>query len=762
MTISAVAIEAVRWYLILSVLAWLMYPVIFRALPGLPDRGLSLVRPLGLLLAALLPWWLSALSPVPYSKSLIIGVPAIVAVVAWYFVLRNGNLQRVLREQRLRLIVYEMMTALLFIGYVIFRSFNPNIQHTEKPMELAFLTTLQHTHSLPPPDPWFLGHSINYYYLGYLLMALPARLARIAPSHGFNLALATLFATSTVAAVGTAVNLVRSWGKPSILRQTLTGLLAGLFLVGIGNLYTPLKFIDHPLRTLHGGWWQGVGWNASRIIVDAPTVHTINEFPAFSFVLGDLHPHVLAYPMFISSIAVGLALARAGRRWECLLPTAALAGLLGASLYATNSWDMPPALLFAIIGILVATTGWSWRQRALPLFVLAISAIVTVLPFQQHYTAAVGLQGNEIPTSIRTIPIIGRLVKTIGIVTWPRTSTREIFTVHGLFLVIALLFLIPSALPVLQRIERNDRIIAAAGIGLFLVSVFIRFPGFFWFIGPLAVIFITVVTGNFDAPRRYLLGLFGIAFLLLSITELVFLEDAFSDRMNTVFKLYFQVWAIFAISCAVALPIAITSIGKRYSRLLAASAAVPIAIIILGAALYPPISAYRWTNGFSHFSGSDGLAYLRKGAPGEVAAIDWLNTHALSTDHLLEAPGCSYGEDGVMPDNLFSMATGMQTPLGWQFHEYQWRLGDPGIASEIAQRKADVATIYNQPLSPDAKRLLDKYDISFIIDGPIEQNGYGSQCDGGAPYSAQGLQQLGSIGWPLVFDSGNVKIYQRP
>jgi YYY domain-containing protein len=629
-------------------------------------------------------------------------------------------------------------------------------------MELALLTSLQHAHSLPPADPWFLGHSINYYYLGYLLMALPARLAHIAPSHTFNLALAALFATATVATLGTALNLIRSWGKPSVSRQTLTGFLAALFLVGIGNLYTPLKFIEHPLRTLHAGWWQGVGWNASRVIVDAPNAQTINEFPAFSFVLGDLHPHILAYPMFISSIALGLALARTGKRLIALLPTAALAGVLGASLYATNSWDMPPALLFAVAGILIATIGWTWRQRVLPLAVLAISALITVLPFHLHYTAAVGLQGNEIPASIRAIPVLGRIVKTVGVVTWPRTSTREILTVHGLFLLIGGLFLVPIALPVLRRLERNDRIIAAAVAGAFLISVFIRFPGFFWFIGPLMIIFIIVVTGTFDAPRRYLLGLFGIAFLLLSLTELVFLQDAFSDRMNTVFKLYFQVWAIFAVACAVALPIAIVRIAKRYSHLYASAAALPVAVIILGAALYPPISAYHWTNGLSHFSGLDGLAYLRQGAPDEMAAIDWLNSYAAPTDHLLEAPGCSYGEDGVIPDNLFSMGTGLPTPLGWQFHEYQWRLGDPTISSEIAQRKADVATIYNDPTSPQARSLLDKYDVTYIVDGPIEQNGYGAQCDGGAPYSAQGLQELGQLGWPLVFESGDVKIYQRP
>jgi YYY domain-containing protein len=761
-TVSQVAFESLRWYATLSAFAWLMYPLIYRGLSALPDRGLAIVRPLGLLLAALVPWWLSAVSLLPYTTPWIVAIPALIALIAWVYELRAGELARFLREKIVQLIVYELATLLLFAGYVVFRSFNPAIQHTEKPMELAFLTSIEHTHSMPPADPWFLGHSINYYYLGYLLMSLPARVAHIVPSHAFNLALATLFATATVAAAGTAVNLMQSLGKPSRKLVTLSGLLAGIFLVGIGNLYTPLKFIEHPLRTLHAGWWEGISWNASRIIVDGPGAQTINEFPAFSFVLGDLHPHILAYPMFISSIGVGLALVRAGRSLKALLPTAALAGILAAALYATNSWDMPPALLMAIIGILIATIGLRWTQKAIPLGVLFASAILTVLPFELHYTPAIGLQGNDIPESIKTLPILGKLVETVGVVTWPRSSTREIFTVHGLFLVIALVFLVPIALPAIREVGTKPRTIAAVAAGLFLASVFTRFPGLFWFIGPLAIIFAVIVMGKLCPARRYLVSLFAMAFLLLSITELVFLEDAFADRMNTVFKLYFQVWALFAVGCAVALPLGIGWIRKHSSRLTSVASATPIVLIILGAALYPPISAYHWTNGFAHFSGVDGLVYLKQGVPGEIAASDWLNANTASTDHILEAPGCSYGEDGLLPDNFFSMATGLQTPLGWQFHEYQWRLGDPTISSEIAQRKADVATIYNSPASPAAKSLLKLYGIKYIIDGPIEQRGYGSQCDGGAPYSATGLEQLGQIGWPLAFQSGKVKIYQHP
>ncbi len=759
---SQVALESLRWYLTLSAFSWLMYPFIFRVLRGLPSRGIPFVRPLGLLLAALVPWWLSAISPIPYTTTLIVAIPVVLATAMWVREALLGELWHFLVEHWRQVILFEGVTVVLFAGYVVFRCYNPAIQHTEKPMELAFLTSVLHTSSMPPPDPWFLGHSINYYYLGYLLMALPARLSGIAASHAFNLALATLFATATVAAVGVATDLVRSLGMPSRRLIVLTGALAGIFLVGIGNLVTPIAFIEHPLRTLHAGWWQGVGWNASRVISDGPNQQTINEFPAFSFVLGDLHPHVLDYPMFISSIGIGLALALAGRDRRALLSGAALAGILAAALYATNSWDMPPALLLAAGGILIATIGLPWIERLVPLAALATSAMVTVFPFWLHYVPAVGLQGNDVPQSIRSAPILGKLVETIGVVTWPRSSTAEIFKVHGLYLAIIGIFLASLAIPLIRQRKVSTRTVVGTVVGLFIVSLVTKFPGIFWFIGPLVLCGSLLVVMRIKAPRRYLLAIVGMAFLLLSTTELVFLEDAFSDRMNTVFKLYFQVWALFAISAAVALPIGIRWIGRQFGRLPSGAVASILGIVILGAALYPPISAYHWTNGFSHFSGINGLAYLDTYAPEEMAAVSWLQQNAHPTDHILEAPGCSYGEDGALPHNVFSMATGLQTPLGWQFHEYQWRLGNPLISNEISQRKSDVQTIYDSPTSSQARNLLNQLDIRYIIVGPIEQYGYGSQCDGGAPYSATGLAQLNQIGWKLAFHDQQVTIYERP
>ena len=62
------------------------------------------------------------------------------------------------------------------------------------------------------------------------------------------------------------------------------------------------------------GWW----WRASRVIQDYElngTVHEIiDEFPFFSYLLGDLHPHVLAMPFNLLAVAVALNLFLGG--WQ--------------------------------------------------------------------------------------------------------------------------------------------------------------------------------------------------------------------------------------------------------------------------------------------------------------------------------------------------------------------------------------------------------------------------------------------------------------
>src|SRR5690606_22586072 len=122
------------------------------------------------------------------------------------------------------ILTIETVTLVLFLSYILFRGFNPAIAYTEKPMDFALLTSAIQTQVMPPPDPWFAGQPVNYYYLGYVLVGVIARLARIEPAIAYNLGLATLFATSTVAAAGTAANIARAWPGSTRARTIVSGL----------------------------------------------------------------------------------------------------------------------------------------------------------------------------------------------------------------------------------------------------------------------------------------------------------------------------------------------------------------------------------------------------------------------------------------------------------------------------------------------------------------------------------------------------------
>ena len=93
------------------------------------------------------------------------------------------------------------------------------------------------------------------------------------------------------------------------------GLIA-MFLVAIaGNMWTPVRFLEHPSYVWNANWWQSIGWQSSRVVIDhgSPTPETINEFPSFSFILADLHPHVMALPFTILALAIAVNLLFVGR-----------------------------------------------------------------------------------------------------------------------------------------------------------------------------------------------------------------------------------------------------------------------------------------------------------------------------------------------------------------------------------------------------------------------------------------------------------------
>jgi uncharacterized membrane protein len=234
-----------------------------------------------------------------------------------------------------------------------------------------------------------------------------------------------------------------------------------------------------------------------------------------------------------------------------------------------------------------------------------------------------------------------------------------------------------------------------------------------------------ILYGLLEGTRRgaapsllFALGLAFIGVFLLMGPELFRLVDLFNNRMNTVFKLYYEAWVLLALATAFALyywqeRVRQSPPGWRVAHY----GGLGLFFILLAGSLYYPIAAaYSKAGGFQGTVTLDGLAYVEREAPGEYAAIQWLRENANRDARIVEAVGNDYSSHGRI-----SSSTGLPTLLGWQGHELQWR----GSSKPMEGRREAVDLIYRTPDAQEAERLLEQYGIEYVIVGPREVSQYG-------------------------------------
>ena len=579
-------------------------------------------------------------------------------------------------SEGLALVAFALMALLV--------AYSPDVWQTEKPMDMAFINAAADARHFPPDDPWMAGEDLNYYYLGHLMAAGLVRLSGVAPDVGYNLAVATFFALSVVAAFGLAYALTGRvaaglWGVALCLVAGTIG--AGLELFTEGG---PLRSYD----------WFG----ASRVIEG-----TINEFPAFSFTLQDLHGHVMAIPFSLLALAFGLQLAVAGppppRRGPAALELGVTAIAIG-TLYAINAWSFPVIAGLVALGALVRRREVSSpRERARTLvwtLAVLLLGVVAVLPFLITYdTAADGF---------------GTVSERESFSDW----ARDHGSIYGLFAYLAFTVY-------LVKLVRSRHPWRTAGWAL-AASLFVGsllaakdLTG----VAALAALVWVAARAAFlsDAPatERYGWVLLGGGLLCLAIPELVYVRDSFDGgelyRMNTVFKLGYQAWLLLAI---VGAGVLVWS-GAWLSRRVRLVWAAPLLALLVLAGIYPVAGTYARKGGFSDAPHLDGLRWLERSAPGDPPAIDWLNDHAPHGSVVLEAVGDDYSPFGHARISTF---TGLPTVMGWAGHELQWG-HDPD------RRREDVETIYGATTAEAARPLLERYGVRYVVDGPLERTSYG-------------------------------------
>ena len=674
---------ALRFFVLIEVLGLAATPLAAVAFARLPGRGVAFAKPLGLLVATWLVWVGGSLGIVPNGLAAWIGAVVVLAaagVLAW------RRLRPPLWEGLTRrcLLWSEGIALVAFAGMTLLVAYSPDVWQTEKPMDMAFVNAAGDARSFPPEDPWMAGEDLNYYYLGHLMAAGLVRLSGVAPDVGYNLAVAAFFALSAVAAFGLAGALVGRvagalWGVGLVLVAGTVG--AGIELLGEGG---PLRSYD----------WFG----ASRVIAG-----TINEFPAFSFTLADLHAHVMAIPFSLLALAFGLQLALAGPpgppRPRAALQLGATAIAIGP-LYAINAWSFPVVAGLYGLGALVRlrdapTLRERARTLAWALAALAL-AVIAVLPFVLGYDAAAdGL---------------GKVSERASFARWARANGE----LYGL-----LAYLAGTAYVVRLARSRHAWRTAgwAAAAALFAGSLLATAD--LAAVAGLAVLVAVAAhaafLGRAPAAERFGWVLIGGGLLCLLIPEVVYVRDSFDGgelyRMNTVFKLGYQAWLLLAVAGAAVIAWSAAWMGRRARLVWGLGLLVGLALV----AAYPVAGTYARKGGFSQAPHLDGLRWLAQSAPGDPPAIEWLREHAPRGAVVLEGVGDDYSAFGHARISSF---TGLPTVLGWPGHELQWA-HDPGT------RRADVDRLYTTTDAAAARPLLERYRVRYVVVGPIERADHG-------------------------------------
>ena len=839
--------ETLRWWFLLSMIGAFMLPLCLAVFRRLPDRGYALSKAFGLLLLGYVFWLFNSLHIVPNSpRGIILALVPLVALSGWFASRERDGLREWLREHWRYVVGVELLFLLVFAGGVWLRTTVGEIGGTEQPMDLMFVTAATRADNFPPKDPWLSGHTVAYYYFGYLLVAMLGQLASVPTDVAYNIGVGMVGALALVGATGVVYNLVHiresalataaesaaadsnrpkedraprrtqaragdgaaggvlgldlralNW-KPAVF-----GLGGGLILTVMGNLVYALvlassygvggdglyDWIDVNGLTgdveRYGKWYPAdffQFFGSTRIYpLDDADFRVITEFPMFSYVLGDLHPHVMALPFVIMVVGLALTLFRSPEPLDItfwlqrplLLVASAL--LLGGLTFI-NTWDVA-TLAFVVTAVAFVSNFTRVRRITGDLFlqVISFAAPLVLLAFIFYVPFIASIWGNSQADSFNAVvtndritvagsrpvhaflfwgPLFGVVVPFVIARLWvarQRITLERVglaFVPFALVLIgwlVVFLFMLAQGGPNVgegygnvfdQVIDRGSAWITAIFVAACLAAALLAV----W----------AELTANGDRTERegplFALTLAAAGFLLILGCEFFYVGDVFHSRMNTVFKLYYQAWALLAVAAGFALYYLasrwrVTFPQERPFRIAWAALA---AVMLVGASLYPiggTLNRARPYNDAGLIVIGGQIHGLANKDPDELQGIAWLNERAKGQDFVIaEAVGGDYTEAGRI-----SMATGLPAILGWGGHEDQWR---GGTATARAGRFEDVSTLYQTNDTNAVQQILQKYGVTYVYVGPLERQTYGS-----------GMTDFGQILGEPVFQSGLVSIY---
>ena len=678
-----------QWYATIFFIGIIFTPLTNLIFPNFFDKGYIFAKVIGIALISYTVFVLGFLKLLPFETQnvfLIVGIFILINL----FILKKIPLSNIKFKSMLPIfILEEFIFILILLLWSLIHAHQPEIHGLEKYMDFGFINSILRAEYFPPKDMWLTPFYINYYYFGHLVVAVLTKLSLLPSYITFNLVLSTISALSFVSAFSIGANLIY---KLNAKRYTLYagGLITAFILNFSGNLHTiylffkpyqnenPVPFwqlIFSPLTFPNNYWYP----NATRFIHN-----TIHEFPLYSYVVSDLHGHVLDIPFVLLTIALllNILISRSLNIFKLLL----LAFLL-AIMYMTNAWDgiiyfLLTAIVIFIIQLKSVTNKKYILHTTYYMLPILVGFFLFSLPFNLNFKPfASGIGILCAPKFLTDIGNFGPFLFEAN--HCQHSPLWQLFILYGFFYFWVFGFLVFKIKnwDLIRNLKLEIRNLSSSDI----------------FIGILIIL----------------------STLLIIIPEFIYVKDIYPAhyRANTMFKLVYQSFMMLSLSCGYIIlrlflnhkPFILNHFHWRLGYWV-----IGLLILFL-VLLYPYFAINSYFGNLKVYSGLNGTNYLKSLYANDYEAISWINKNIKGQPIILEAQGDSYTDYGRVSAN-----TGLPTVLGWTVHEWLWR-GSYDIPSP---RIEEVTKMYESEDIEKTKTLLKKYNVSLIFIGDLERQKY--------------------------------------
>ena len=690
------------WYLLALVLGTAAIPLTGRLFRRFQDRGWMFSKVTAIAVSGFLTWFLVAVKIIKFTTMTCIVVTLVCAAASLILYCREqkagfecipfAHLDLVYAE--------ELLFFTAFLLWTYFAGFHPAAYGTEKFMDYGFMEAMMRSKTLPATDLWYSQGKINYYYGGQYFAVFLTKLSGAKVELTYNLmrtfvaGLAFAMPFSLVHQMVTdRLGRIRTGWKKAL--PSVTGILAGISVSIAGNMhYVVYGQIIPFIQKLKGeevsSYWFP---DATRYIGFNPDVEdkTIHEFPCYSFVLGDLHAHVVDIMFVLLLLGLLYAWMKKVRTTELsgesmsrrefwkkqlLMPQLLAAGALLGMFHWTNYWDFViyfvvtcgAALFMNIIGQ-KGKIRWVLGVTAAQAVEILTLATVIILPFTLQFDTRNMVQGIALAKH--------------------HSLLHQLLVLWGLPGILTILFVVSLLIEKLRGAEQKS---------LYHLLTSIRLPDLF----------------------AVLMGLCAIGLVL--IPELVYVRDIYENgnaRANTMFKLTYQAYIMFGMTMIYAI-FRLLVIGKN--KILKVLAFIGLFLFVWTCGYFGN-SVHSWFGTVwkpSQYKGLNATAFLETDFPEDVNGIRWLKENISDAPVVLEANGDSYSEY-----ERVSAMTGLPTIMGWYVHEWLWR----GDLADLNAKIEEIKEIYTSTDETRVKELLDEYNVSYIFVGSCERNKYGADLN---------------------------------